>query len=127
LNSLDPCFEATDPSATCCAANSKPTNHRKKSVSTPCSALRISPNAPARHIHDLFEYILTLRTSGLEATGALAKTLSEWTEEILRMWRFSRNNSITEGFHRKMKLIQRHAYGFRSFSNYRLRVIAQCG
>ena len=32
-----------------------------------------------------------------------------------------------EGFHRKMKLIQRRAYGFRNFNNYRLRVIAQCG
>jgi hypothetical protein len=30
-------------------------------------------------------------------------------------------------FHRKMKLIQRRAYGFRNFENYRLRVIAQCG
>ena len=37
------------------------------------------------------------------------------------------DNAITEGFHRKMKLIQRRAYGFRSFQNYRLRVIAQCG
>ena len=27
------------------------------------------------------------------------------------MWRFSKNNGITEGFHRKMKLIQRRAYG----------------
>jgi hypothetical protein len=26
--------------------------------------------------------------------------------------RFTRNNGITEGFHRKMKLIQRRAYGF---------------
>jgi transposase len=43
------------------------------------------------------------------------------------MWRFSRSNAITEGFHRKMKLIQRRAYGFRNFENYRLRVIAQCG
>jgi hypothetical protein len=34
---------------------------------------------------------------------------------------------ITEGFHRKMKLIQRRADGFRNFQNYRLRVIAQCG
>jgi len=34
---------------------------------------------------------------------------------------------ITEGFHRKMKLIQRRAYGFKNFNNYRLRVIAQCG
>ena len=30
-------------------------------------------------------------------------------------------------FHRKIKLIQRRAYGFRNFQNYRLRVIAQCG
>ena len=67
------------------------------------------------------------RSSGLEAAATLAKTLSEWTEEIACMWRFTRNNAITEGFHRKMKLIQRRAYGFRSVSNYRLRVIAQCG
>jgi hypothetical protein len=40
---------------------------------------------------------------------------------------FARFNSITEGFHEKMKLIQRHAYGFRNFNNCRLRVIAQCG
>jgi len=26
-----------------------------------------------------------------------------------------------------MKLIQRRAYGFGNFNNYRLRVIAQCG
>jgi len=50
-----------------------------------------------------------------------------WKEEIARMWRFTRNNGITEGFHRKMKLIQRRAYGFRNFENYRLRVIAACG
>jgi len=41
--------------------------------------------------------------------------------------RFTRNNGITEGFHRKMRSIQRRAYGFRSFENYRLRVIDQCG
>ncbi len=27
----------------------------------------------------------------------------------------------------QMKLIQRRAYGFKNFNNYRLRVIAQCG
>jgi len=80
-----------------------------------------------RHIHQLLELIDQLRDSGLEAAVALAKTLSDWTEEIVRMWRFSRNNAVTEGFHRKMKLIQRRAYGFRSFTNYRLRVLAQCG
>jgi transposase len=43
------------------------------------------------------------------------------------MWRFTRNKGIAEGFPRKMKLIQRRAYGFRNFPNYRLRVIANCG
>jgi transposase len=80
-----------------------------------------------RNALELLGLIDTLRTSGLEAARTLAKTLSEWTEELACMWRFSRNNAITEGFHRKMKLIQRRAYGFRSVSNYRLRVIAQCG
>ncbi|HAT7074298.1 TPA: hypothetical protein JAN90_16370 [Legionella pneumophila] len=42
------------------------------------------------------------------------------------MWRFTKNNGITEGFHRKMKLIQRRAYGFRNFENYRLRVKVLC-
>ncbi|WP_298031707.1 transposase, partial [uncultured Desulfovibrio sp.] len=32
------------------------------------------------------------------------------------------NNGITEGFHRKMKLIQRRAHEFRNSANYRLRV-----
>jgi transposase len=79
------------------------------------------------HIRSLLELIHTLREDGIEAAVTLAKTLTDWTQEIVRMWRFTRNNGITEGFHRKMKLIQRRAYGFRSFSNYRLRVIAQCG
>ena len=80
-----------------------------------------------QHIPALLRVIQTLTESGLPAALTLAQTLSDWREEIGRMWRFSRNNGITEGFHRKMKLIQRRAYGFRSFNNYRLRVIAQCG
>ena len=79
------------------------------------------------HIRSLLGFIDTLRKDNLEPAVTLAKTLSDWTQEIVRMWRFTKNNGITEGFHRKMKLIQRRAYGFRSFENYRLRVIAQCG
>ena len=43
------------------------------------------------------------------------------------MRRSTRENSLTEVFGRKMKLIQRRACGFRNINNYRLRVIAQCG
>jgi transposase len=56
----------------------------------------------------------------------LGNTLESWLEEIVCMWRYSKNNSITEGFHRKMKLIQRRAYGFKNFENYRLRVRVLC-
>ena len=57
----------------------------------------------------------------------LGRTIRKWFEPIIRMWRFSRSNGITEGFHRKMKLIQRRAYGYRNFQNYRLRVLIECG
>lgn len=57
----------------------------------------------------------------------LAATLTSWLEPIVGMWRFSKSNGITEGFHTKMEMLSRRAYGFRNFENYRLRVLAQCG
>jgi len=52
--------------------------------------------------------------------------LHAWREEIAVLWRFTRNNAITEGFHTKMEVLQRQAYGFRNFENYRLRVQVSC-
>jgi len=49
-----------------------------------------------------------------------------WATEVAMMWRFTRNNGITEGFHTKMEVLQRQAYGFRNFHNYRLRVRIMC-
>ena len=57
----------------------------------------------------------------------LGRTIRQWFEPIIRMWRFTKSNGITEAFHRKMKLIQRRAYGYRNFQNYRLRVLIECG
>jgi transposase len=56
----------------------------------------------------------------------LGETLHAWSQEIVAMWRFTRSNGITEGFHNKMELINRQAYGFRNFENYRLRVKVLC-
>ena len=78
-------------------------------------------------VRELVAFIDRLAASCLEPMVTLANTLRSWAEPIACMWRFTKNNGITEGFHRKMKLIQRRAYGFRNFENYRLRVIAQCG
>lgn len=70
--------------------------------------------------------ITALKESPFKRLVTLGKTLYQWREEVVRMWRFTKNNGITEGFHRKMKLIQRRAYGFRNFENYRLRVRVLC-
>jgi transposase len=75
----------------------------------------------------LLRVIDELGHSSFDPLETLAQTLKRWLEPIVCMWRFTRSNGITEGFHRKIKLIQRRAYGFRNFNNYRLRVIAQCG
>jgi transposase len=78
-------------------------------------------------VNELLRMIDQLQASAFAPLVTLAKTLLSWQQPIAAMWRFTKNNGITEGFHRKMKLIQRRAYGFRNFQNYRLRVIAQCG
>ncbi|HHY7018036.1 TPA: transposase [Legionella pneumophila] len=51
--------------------------------------------------------------------------LTKYRQSNLK-YTITKNNGITEGFHRKMKLIQRRAYGFRNFENYRLRVKVLC-
>ncbi len=101
---------------------------------TPCigsalsSILSIKPSGLARPLaKKLLDFIDELKASCFSSMLTLAETLSRWREPLAAMWRFTKNNAITEGFHRKMKLIQRRAYGFKNFSNYRLRVIAQCG
>jgi transposase len=68
-----------------------------------------------------------LRQAGLAQLVQLGHTLASWSQEIVAMWRFTRNNGITEGFHNKMELINRQAYSFRNFENYRLRVKVLCG
>ena len=72
------------------------------------------------------EMVKALRDSPFEHLRTLGYTLFKWRDEIVRMLRFTKNNGITEGFHRKMKLIQRRAYGFRNFENYRIRVNVLC-
>lgn len=65
--------------------------------------------------------------SPIPAFQELGRTLRRWKEPMVRMWRFSKSNGITEGLHNKMEMISRRAFGFRNFENYRLRVIALCG
>jgi transposase len=77
-------------------------------------------------IPEFLSRIQQLKESSFESLITLGNTLDDWKEEIARMWRFSKNNGITEGFHNKMEMINRRAFGFKNFDNYRLRVRACC-
>ena len=77
-------------------------------------------------IRELKHCMEQMRNEATKHFQALAKTLSNWFEPIIRMFRFSKNNGITEGFHRKIKGIQRRGYGYRNFQNYKLRVLVEC-
>lgn len=95
-----------------------------------CELLRIR-HQNKEQCQELVSRLLTcidaLIHSPFKPMNSLGRTLDSWKEEIARMFRFTKNNGITEGFHRKMKLIQRRAYGFQNFENYRLRVRVLCG
>jgi transposase len=78
-------------------------------------------------VRRLLHSIRHLRTSGLAHMVTLGETLDSWKAEIATMWRFTKSNGITEGFHNKMETISRQAYGFRNFENYRMRVKVLCG
>jgi transposase len=44
-----------------------------------------------------------LQQAVLPQMVTLGETLDSWKEEIATMWRFTRNNGSTEGFHNKME------------------------
>jgi transposase len=77
-----------------------------------------------RQLPRLLRLLDQLKVSPLRG---LANTPTSWLEAIVGMWRFSKTNGITEGFHTKMEMISRRAYSFRNFENYRLRVLTHCG
>lgn len=74
---------------------------------------------------------LTQFTDGLAKTQipelkTLRKTLMKWREEILAYFFTGLTNGKTEGYNNLAKLIQRRGFGYRSFTNYRLRLLNAC-
>ena len=86
-----------------------------------------NPTECKKLVRDLLNKVELLKASPFPPMKTLGRSLKSWLNPIARMFRYYRSNGIVEGFHRKMKLIQRRAYGFRNFENYRLRVKVLCG
>ena len=67
-----------------------------------------------------------LALSKIKELKTLRKTLVSWREEILNYFENRLTNARTEGFNTVCKQLQKRAYGFKSFYNYRLKVLYAC-
>jgi transposase len=67
-----------------------------------------------------------LATSQLPELKTFRRTLMRWRREILGYFGTGLTNGRTEGFNNKAKLVKKRAYGYRSFRNYRLRLLNAC-
>lgn len=74
----------------------------------------------------LNELIKTMRASEYPELWSWAKTLSAYHDYILNYFDNHTTNAVTEGLHRKFKLIQRQAYGFRNPEVYARRIMLAC-
>jgi transposase len=63
---------------------------------------------------------------GAEVRG-LARTLVQWREPILAWHTTGHTGGPVEGLNALIKTVKRIAAGFRSFANYRLRILLACG
>jgi len=67
-----------------------------------------------------------LARSAIPELQTFRATLMRWRHEVLAYFRTRATNGMTEGFNGKAKLVKRRAYGYRSFTNYRLRLLNAC-
>lgn len=67
-----------------------------------------------------------LAHSKIKELKRLRRTLLAWRQEILAYFETRLTNARTEGFNNVAKLVQKRAYGYKSFENYRLRLLNAC-
>lgn len=74
----------------------------------------------------LINLIDFLKKSNQPELLKLGRTLLKWSKEILRYFATKITNARTESFNNTAKLVQKRAYGYKSFPNYRLRILNAC-
>jgi transposase len=67
-----------------------------------------------------------LKESKIEDLKRLGRTLKNWAKQVLLYFEHRYTNAITECLNNRGKLVQKRGYGFKSFKNYRLRVLSAC-
>lgn len=85
---------------------------------------RIKGYERARTAHQVLCY--QMEQSKLPEIQTLRRTLMKWEDPILNYFRTGLTNGRTEGYNNLAKLIQKRAFGYRNFENYRRRLLNAC-
>lgn len=67
-----------------------------------------------------------LALSKIPEMKSLRKTLMSWINEILNYFENKLTNARTEGYNNVAKQVQKRAYGYKNFYNYRLKLLYAC-
>lgn len=72
---------------------------------------------------DLQTWIKRVEDSGFEALKSFVKTLQNWQELILNYFEGRHTNGFAEGVNLKIRMINRRAFGYRNFDQFRLHIL----
>jgi transposase len=73
-----------------------------------------------RHLHD---FVIHATVADLPEFEPLLRVLRNWTQYILNAFDCKYTNGFTEGCNNKIKVLKRIAFGYRSFDNFRQRIL----
>lgn len=77
--------------------------------------------------HFAFDKLLNeMKKSTYDEVQKLLRTFQRWKSEILKYFENNYTNAFTERMNGTGKLMQRRAFGYRSFKNYKLRTLSAC-
>jgi len=79
-----------------------------------------------RAVPALERIIARAENSQIDEIKTFARTLKKWKWPILHYFMSHKTNAMVEGFNHKAKLVKRMGYGYRSFRNFRLRLLNAC-
>lgn len=89
--------------------------------------LKIYRSENARHAKRiLIKLTDALALSKIPELKTLRRTLMNWMNEILNYFENKLTNARTEGYNNVAKQVQKRAYGFKNFANYRLKLLYAC-
>lgn len=83
--------------------------------------LRCSTKEDAQKM--LKNWITAAQDSGIKRFVICANTMINWSAGILNSFESPYTNGFTEGCNNKIKILKRNAYGYRSFSRFRNRIL----